>query len=70
MRKIPVLLGEQVGRSGSEIERSVTWRSADTVDAYLDAGATTFMTEIHPNPVDGYDFTVLEEMLTWREHQR
>ena len=63
-------LAEQAGRSGSEIERSVTWRSADAVDAYLDAGATTFMTEIHPNPIDGYDFTILEEMLTWREHQR
>jgi probable F420-dependent oxidoreductase len=62
-------LAEQAGRTGSDIERSVTWRGADTVDAYLEAGATILMTEVHPNPVDGYDFTVLEEMLAWRQAQ-
>lgn len=63
-------LAEQAGRTGNDIERSVTWRSADTVDAYLEAGATTFMTEIHPDPVKGFDFTLLEEMLTWRDRHR
>jgi probable F420-dependent oxidoreductase len=62
-------LAEEVGRSGSDIERSVTWRSADAVGSYLEAGATTFVTEIHPTAEDGYDFTALEEMIIWRERQ-
>jgi len=60
-------LAEEAGRSGTDIERSVTWWGADTVDAYLDAGATTFITEIHPTPADGFDFTVVEEMISWRD---
>jgi probable F420-dependent oxidoreductase len=63
-------LADQAGRSGADIERSITWRGADTVDAYLDAGATTVMTEIHPNAATGYDFSVLEEILDWRERRR
>ncbi|WP_123026622.1 LLM class F420-dependent oxidoreductase [Mycolicibacterium stellerae] len=63
-------LAEQAGRSGGDIERSVSWRGADSVDAYLEAGATTFTTEIHPDPVSGFDFTILEEMLAWRDRQR
>lgn len=62
-------LAEEAGRSGSDIERSVTWRSADAVEPYLEAGATTFVTEIHPTAKDGYDFAALEDMIIWRDRQ-
>jgi probable F420-dependent oxidoreductase len=63
-------LADRVGRAGNAIERSVTWRSAAFVDAYVDAGATTFITEVHPNPLKGYDFSALEDMLAWRDQSR
>jgi probable F420-dependent oxidoreductase len=62
-------LAAQVGRKGSDIERSVNWDGAASADAYRDAGATTFTTEIHPTS-DGYDFTVLNAMLAWRDSQQ
>ncbi len=38
------------GRSGSDIERSVHWLGAESADAYRQAGASTFITEIAPTP--------------------
>jgi len=60
-------LATRAGRNGGDIERSVTWWGTDTVDAYLHAGATTFITEIHPTSAQGFDFGVLEEMISWRD---
>jgi hypothetical protein len=37
---------------------------------YLEAGATTFVTEIHPTAERGYDFTALADMIEWRDSQR
>jgi hypothetical protein len=39
-------------------------------EAYHAAGATTFITEIAPDAITGYDFGTLEEMLAWRERHR
>jgi probable F420-dependent oxidoreductase len=55
------------GRDGSEIERSVHWFGVDSAEGYRAAGATIFVAEIAPDPVAGYDFTMLEEMLAWRD---
>jgi probable F420-dependent oxidoreductase len=70
-RRASALVGElavQNGRADADIERSVTWESAVDGDAYRDAGATTFLTEIHPT-ADGYDFSTLDKMLKWRGNQ-
>jgi probable F420-dependent oxidoreductase len=56
------------GRDGSEIERSVHWFGADSADGYHAAGATIFVHEITPDPITGYDFTTVREMLAWRDH--
>ena len=59
------------GRSGNDIERSVHWFGAESADVYRQAGATTFTTEIDPDPTTGYyDFNTLEEMLAWRDRQK
>jgi alkanesulfonate monooxygenase SsuD/methylene tetrahydromethanopterin reductase-like flavin-dependent oxidoreductase (luciferase family) len=58
------------GRSGRDIERSVHWFGAPSAEAYHAAGATTFITEIAPDAITGYDFGTLEEMLAWRERHR
>lgn len=62
-------LAVQAGRHGNDIERSVVWDGAATADEFLDAGATTFTTEIWPTD-EGYDFTTLNEVLAWRDKQR
>lgn len=56
------------GRDGNDIERSVHWFGVDSAEDYRAAGATIFVHEIAPDPATGYDFTTLEEMLTWRDH--
>ena len=61
-------LAAAAGRNGSDIERSVHWSGTETGDAYLQAGATTFMTEIAPH-CTGYDFSTLKEILAWRDRQ-
>lgn len=59
------------GRDGREIERSVHWFGADSAEAYLSAGASIFVHEIAPDPVTGYDFATVQEMLSWRDrHNR
>jgi probable F420-dependent oxidoreductase len=63
-------LAAAIGRDGNDIERSVHWLGAESADAYRQAGATTFTTEIDPDPTTGYyDFSTLEEMLAWRDRQ-
>ena len=63
-------LAAAIGRDGKDIERSVHWFGAESADVYRQAGATTFTTEIDPDPTTGYyDFSTLEEMLAWRDRQ-
>ncbi len=58
------------GRNGADIERSTLWADADSADVFREAGVTTFITEIDPDPTTGYyDFSTLEEMLAWRDRQ-
>jgi hypothetical protein len=63
-------LAAAAGRSGNDVERSVHWFGAESADAYRQAGATTFIAEIAPDPTTGYDFSALEEMLAWRDRQQ
>ena len=65
------VLAAAIGRDGNDIERSVHWFGAESADVYRRAGATTFTTEIDPDPTTGYyDFSTLEEMLAWRDRQK
>ena len=59
-------LAEANGRKDSDIERSSVWESPREADAYRDAGVSLFTTEIGPD-ADGYDFTVVEQMVKWRD---
>ena len=63
-------LAAAAGRDGGDIERSVHLLAADSADAYRRAGATTFTTEIDPDPITGYDFSTLEKVLAWRDRQK
>ena len=56
------------GREGDGIERSVHWFGVDSAEDYHAAGATIFVHEIAPDPITGYDFTTVKEMLSWRDH--
>ena len=82
VRKVPILIGgtgkasatlddlaADAGRDGQEIERSVHWFGVESADAYRRAGASTFIAEIAPDPVTGYDLGALEEMVQWRDRQ-
>jgi probable F420-dependent oxidoreductase len=62
-------MAASAGRDGKDIERSVHWFGVESAEAYYAAGATTFIAEVAPDPVTGYDFSALEEMLTWRDRQ-
>ena len=57
------------GRDGNDIERSVHWFGVESADAYRDAGASTFIAEIAPDPTTGYDLSALKELVAWRDHQ-
>jgi probable F420-dependent oxidoreductase len=59
-------LAEANGRKDSDIERSSGWENEGDAEAYRDAGVTLFTTEIHPD-ADGYDFTIVEQMVKWRD---
>ncbi len=63
--KLVAELAAEAGRDDDAIERSVAWAGARSADAFLEAGATLFTTEIHPTE-NGYDFAELEQMLAWR----
>jgi hypothetical protein len=68
VRKIPILLAEQAGRTDADIERSVVWKSESDADAYLDAGATIFTKEIQPTAA-GYDLSTLKKLIKWRDNR-
>ena len=59
-------LAEGFGRTGADIERSVSWEDERSSDEYAGAGATLFIIELWPD-ADGYDFSTLEQMLKWRD---
>jgi alkanesulfonate monooxygenase SsuD/methylene tetrahydromethanopterin reductase-like flavin-dependent oxidoreductase (luciferase family) len=67
--KLVAELAAAAGREDTAIERSVAWAGSRSADAFLDVGATLFTTEIHPTD-DGYDFTELEQMISWRDGVR
>ncbi|AQA01951.1 LLM class F420-dependent oxidoreductase [Mycobacterium sp. MS1601] len=56
------------GRADSDIERSVTWKDEDSAEQFADAGASLFLTDIHPTDA-GYDFSTLETVLKWRANR-
>jgi hypothetical protein len=43
------------------------WENPGDAGAYRDAGVTPFTTEIHPDS-DGYDFGVVEQMVSRLRH--
>lgn len=44
--------------------------ASPSAEAYRAAGASTFITEIAPDPTTGYDFSAPQEMLAWRDRQQ
>jgi hypothetical protein len=54
------------GRNGADIERSTLWQNEHSADAFRAAGVTLFQIELLAD--DGYDFTSLKEVLTWRDN--
>jgi hypothetical protein len=67
-RRKSKLLGDlatAAGRDDATIERSVTWFSAASANDLLSEGATLFIADAPPTPV-GYDFTLVEQALSWR----
>jgi probable F420-dependent oxidoreductase len=60
-------LAAEAGRDGAAIERSVVWAGPQSAERYLAAGATIFTTEIQPTD-EGYDFTKLTQMISWRDN--
>jgi probable F420-dependent oxidoreductase len=59
-------LATDAGRDEADIERAMAWTDEKTADAFVDEGVTLFTTEIHPDS-NGYDFSRLESMLSWRD---
>jgi len=69
-RKNAVLVeqAQRIGRDDREIERAVSWVSADAADGYADAGATLFTVTVTAD--GGYDLTELKTALSWRDSRR
>jgi probable F420-dependent oxidoreductase len=59
---------KQIGRDDREIERAVSWVSADAADGFVDAGATLFTVSVYAE--GGYDLTELKAALAWRDSWR
>jgi hypothetical protein len=59
----------EAGRDERRIERAIHWTGRDNADTFLEEGVTLFTTEIHPSD-DGYDFSELQDMITWRDQNR
>jgi alkanesulfonate monooxygenase SsuD/methylene tetrahydromethanopterin reductase-like flavin-dependent oxidoreductase (luciferase family) len=67
MRKNAILVEQTqlIGRDDREIERSVSWLSANGADRFADAGATLFTVPVVAE--GGYDLTELKAALAWRD---
>ena len=59
---------QRIGRDDREIERAVSWVSADAADGFTDAGATLFTVSVFAE--GGYDLTELKAALAWRDSRR
>jgi probable F420-dependent oxidoreductase len=59
---------QHIGRDDREIERAVSWSSADAADGFADAGATLFTVTVVAD--GGYDLAELKAALAWRESRR
>ncbi|CAN5404104.1 LLM class F420-dependent oxidoreductase [soil metagenome] len=57
---------DEADRDEALIERSMMWSGASAADAYSAEGVGMFTSEIKPTE-DGYDFSILEEMIAWRD---
>jgi probable F420-dependent oxidoreductase len=70
VRKTAILAEQaaKIGRDDAEIERSVSWVSADAADDFADAGATLFTVTVLAD--GGYDLTELKAALAWRDSRR
>jgi probable F420-dependent oxidoreductase len=53
------------GRDGAAITRAVPWFGESSADHYVDAGARIVIVQMRPTE-QGYDFTELSKLLTWR----
>lgn len=62
-------LADGFGRDAALIERGMGWIDRNTADQYLREGVTLFTTEIHPDE-HGYDFSVVKDMIAWRDGNR
>ncbi|MBU8829765.1 LLM class F420-dependent oxidoreductase [Mycolicibacterium goodii] len=56
----------EAGRDEAAIERAMAWPGLAAADAFADEGVSLFTAEIRPDE-NGYDFTELERMLSWRD---
>jgi probable F420-dependent oxidoreductase len=70
VRKNAILVeqAQHIGRDDREIERAVSWLSADAADGFADAGATLFTVTVVAD--GGYDLAELKAALAWRESRR
>jgi probable F420-dependent oxidoreductase len=63
--KLVAELAAAAGRDDAAIERSVLWYGAASASELLTEGATLFITDAQPT-ADGYDFSLVEQALSWR----
>jgi probable F420-dependent oxidoreductase len=69
-RKNAILVeqAKRIGRDDREIERAVSWVSAEAADGFADAGATLFTVTVIAE--GRYDLTELKAALAWRDSRR
>jgi probable F420-dependent oxidoreductase len=62
-------LTEQAGRDEADIERATAWDGRAAADAFYADGISLFTTEVKPTE-DGYDLSIVEDMVAWRDGRR
>ena len=62
-------LADEAGRDDSRIERGTAWEDRQAADRFHAEGVTLFTTEIKPTE-NGYDLSVVKDMLGWRDGYR